>query len=199
MKTNKKLIGAGLVTAIVASLCCITPVLALIAGASGIASTFSWLEPFRPIFMVFALLVLGLAWYQKLQPEKTSGDCCTIEKKKPFIQSKTFLLIVTLFATIMLAFPSYSHIFYPNHQKEVVIIDKENIRNVEFSLSGMTCAGCEAHVENEVNKLKGTVSIKASFANGNAVVAYDQSMVNVQEIEAAISKTGYTINEIKKY
>ena len=41
MKSENKLIGAGLLTAITASLCCITPVLALIAGTSGIVSTFS--------------------------------------------------------------------------------------------------------------------------------------------------------------
>ncbi len=51
MKTDNKLIGAGLLTAIAASLCCITPVLALIAGTSGLASTsFSWLEPFQTVF-----------------------------------------------------------------------------------------------------------------------------------------------------
>ena len=32
MKSENKLIGAGLLTAITASLCCITPVLAVIAG-----------------------------------------------------------------------------------------------------------------------------------------------------------------------
>jgi mercuric ion transport protein len=53
MKTDKKLIGAGLLTAIAASLCCITPVLALIAGTSGLASTFSWLEPFKTVFYRF--------------------------------------------------------------------------------------------------------------------------------------------------
>lgn len=199
MNTNKKLIGAGLLTAIVASLCCITPVLALIAGTSGIASTFNWLEPFRIYFIVITILVLGFAWYQKIKPEKTNGDCCTIQKKTPFIHSKTFLLIITLIATAMLAFPTYSHIFYPKHEKEIVNIEKENLSTAEFSISGMTCAGCEAHVENEVSKLKGTLSIKASFENGNAVVTYDQSIVNVQEIEAAILKTGYTITETKIY
>ena len=70
MKTDKKLIGAGLLTTIAASLCCITPVLALIAGTSGLTSTFSWLEPFRPYFIGLTILVLGFAWYQKLKPKK---------------------------------------------------------------------------------------------------------------------------------
>lgn len=70
MKTDNKLIGTGLLTAIAASLCCITPVLAIIAGTSGLASTFSWLEPFRPYFIGLTILVLAFAWYQKLKPQR---------------------------------------------------------------------------------------------------------------------------------
>ena len=81
MKTDKKLIGAGLLTAIAASLCCITPVLALIAGTSGLASTFSWLEPFRPYFIGLTILVLGFAWYQKLKPKKQIDCNCETEEK----------------------------------------------------------------------------------------------------------------------
>lgn len=47
-KKNNRLVGAGVLSAVAASLCCITPVLALISGASGVASTFSWMEPARP-------------------------------------------------------------------------------------------------------------------------------------------------------
>ena len=57
MKTEYKLVGVGLLTAISASICCITPVLALLAGTSGLASTFSWLEPFRPYFIGLTFLV----------------------------------------------------------------------------------------------------------------------------------------------
>ncbi len=90
MKTNNKLIGAGLLTAIAASLCCVTPVLALIAGTSGLASTFSWLESFRPYFIGLTILVLGFAWYQKLKPKKQIDCNCETAEKPKFIQSKTF-------------------------------------------------------------------------------------------------------------
>ena len=62
MKLGNKLIGVGVLTAISASLCCITPVLALLAGTSGLASTFSWLDPFRPYLIGLTILVLGIAW-----------------------------------------------------------------------------------------------------------------------------------------
>ena len=57
-------------TALLSSICCITPVLALIAGTSGLASSFSWLEPFRPYLIGLTILVLGFAWYQKLKAKK---------------------------------------------------------------------------------------------------------------------------------
>jgi mercuric ion transport protein len=56
--------------ALLSSLCCITPVLALIAGTSGIVSTFSWLDPFRAYFVSLTLVLLGFVWYQKLKSEK---------------------------------------------------------------------------------------------------------------------------------
>ncbi len=54
---NNKGWAAGLLTAIAASLCCITPTLALLGGATGLVSSFSWIEPFRPYLI--GLTVLG--------------------------------------------------------------------------------------------------------------------------------------------
>ncbi|OFV19254.1 mercuric transport protein MerTP [Chryseobacterium sp. M5] len=197
MKTDKKLIGAGLLTTIVASLCCITPVLALVAGTSGLASTFSWLEPFRPYFIGLTILVLAFAWYQKLKPKKQIDCNCETEEKPKFVQSKMFLGIVTAFAIVMLAFPYYAHIFYPKTEKQVIVVDKTNVQTVKFSINGMTCASCEEHVNHEVNKLTGIISSKASYENGNAIVEFDNSKTNSTEIEKAINTTGYVVTDKK--
>ncbi len=132
MKSEDKLMSAGLLTAITASLCCITPVLDLIAGTSGIASTFSWIEPFRPYLMGLTILVLGFAWYQQLKPRKEIDCECETDEKPKFMQSKTFLGIVTLFAIVMLTFPYYSEIFYPHIQKQIVVVKKSDIKTTEF-------------------------------------------------------------------
>ena len=198
MKTDKKLIGAGLLTAIAASLCCITPVLALIAGTSGLASTFSWLEPFRPYFIGLTILVLGFAWYQKLKPKKQIDCNCESEEKPKFIQSKMFLGIVTAFAIVMLAFPYYAHIFYPKTEKQVIVVDKSNVQTVEFTISGMTCASCEEQVNDEVYKLSGIIKATASFDNENAIVEFDNSKTNIAEIEKAINGTGYSVTDKKE-
>ncbi len=188
----------GLLTAITASLCCITPILALIAGASGIASTFSWIEPFRPYLIGLTILILGFAWYQKLKPQKEMDCECEPDEKPKFIQSKTFLGLVTVFAILMLAFPYYSGIFYPKTEKQIVVVDKSDIKTTEFKISGMTCASCEAHVNHEVNKLNGIISSKTSYENGNAIIEFDKTKTNETEIEKAINSSGYKVTDKKE-
>tara|TARA_B100001057_G_C22571852_1_gene841483 strand:+ start:75 stop:695 length:621 start_codon:yes stop_codon:yes gene_type:complete len=205
VKSENKLIGTGLLTAITASLCCMTPVLALIAGTSGIASTFSWIEPFRPYLIGLTILVLGFAWYQKLKPQKEIDCECETDDlpagkagKTKFIQSKTFLGIVTAFAIVMLAFPYYSGIFYPNTDKQIIVVDESDIKTTEFKISGMTCASCEEHVNHEVNKLNGIISSKASYENGNAIIEFDKTKINETDIEKAINSTGYKVTDKKE-
>ncbi len=189
--------GAGLLSAVAASLCCIAPVLALISGASGVASTFSWMEPFRPYLIGITVLVLAFAWYQKLKPKtKEEIDCnCDDDGKLPFMQTKKFLGMITIFAALMLAFPYYSGIFYPDNKKEVIIIDSSNVHNVSFNIKGMTCSSCEEHVNHAVNELDGIISVESSYKNGNSKIAYDPNRISEEAIKAAIATTGYKIVE----
>lgn len=191
---------AGIITAIIASSCCITPVLALIGGLSGAGSAFSWMEPLRPYLIGFTILVFAYAWYQKLKPKPQDECGCAEDEKPKFIQSKTFLFIVTIFAALMLAFPYYSHIFFPKNEKQVIVIDKNNIQTAEFKISGMTCLGCEEEVKHEVNKLNGIIKADVSYERGTAEIQFDNSKTNLEEITKAINSTGYQVtqSEIKK-
>jgi len=191
MKTNNKFISAGLLTAIASSLCCITPVLAIVAGSSGLASTFSWLEPFRPYFIGMTVLVLGFAWYQKLKPQQKIDCNCEITQKPNFRQTKSFLGITTVMTVLLLSFPSYAHIFFPKTESKTIVTPTSELHKVEFTIKGMTCSGCEHHVKTEINKLKGIVEVVVSYDKGNAVVKFDSKQTNIEEIEKAINSTGY--------
>ena len=134
-----------------------------------------------------------------LKPKKQLDCSCEKDEKIPFTQSKMFLGIITLFAVVMLAFPYYSGIFYPTTEKQIIIVDQSNIREIEFTISGMTCASCGEHVNSEVNKLTGIISSDASYENKNAVVKFDDSKTNIDEIENAINATGYLVTDKKEY
>lgn len=193
MKGNS-ILGGGLVAAFLGSLCCITPVLALMAGTSSFAASFSWVEPGRPYLAGITIAVLGFAWYQKLFPAKESQDCaCEAKGKLRSWQTKSFLGIVTFFALAMLSFPHYAHVFYPHSEKQVIVVESNHFKKAEFKISGMTCQGCAEHVVYEVNKLPGILKVEASFEKDNAVVEFDESKISLAEIKNSINGTGYKV------
>src|SRR5438128_12212948 len=157
--------SAGLLSAFAASLCCITPVIALLAGSSSIAANFSWIEPARPYLIGLSIAVLAFAWYVKLKPTKTNDmDCDCETRKASFLQSKTFLSIVTVFAILMMTFPLYAKVFYPKPKVQATLAEVDNKQQVKFTIQGMTCEACEEHVNNELFKLNGVLGYKTSYA-----------------------------------
>jgi len=195
MKTTNKFAGAGVLTAIAASLCCITPLLALVSGASGVASTFSWIEPFRPYLIGITVLVLVFAWYQKLKP-RTADEiqcACEVDENPPFMQTKKFLGIVTMFAFLMMVFPYYSSVFYPDNQKELAGVDATKFITIDLKIEGMTCESCNLHVAHAAQEVDGVFGAEADFKTGNAKVKFDPSKTSEDKIVQSINATGYKV------
>jgi copper chaperone CopZ len=191
---NSKGWVAGLLTAVAASLCCITPVLALLGGASGLASSFSWIEPFRPYLIGLTITVFAFAWYQKLKPQKQVDCDCEADNKKSFWQSKSFLAIVTVVAGLLIAFPYYAKIFYPKPQEaKVIIVDKSNIATVQLNISGMDCEGCTAQINGELSKVNGVIEANTSYKNANAIVKFDNSKISVDSLSSIVTNIGYKV------
>ena len=195
--TSKAVTGVGIFAAIAASLCCFTRVLALLAGASGAASSLSWLEPGRPFLIGLAIAALGFAWHRSLSA-KESTQCgpdgtCKVEKKI-FLASKTFLIIITIAAIALIAFPYYAHVFYPKQQKQnIVVVESNNINTVSFTIKGMSCKACEAEVNNQLYKAPGVIDAQTFYDKGTSIVKYDKSKASVEQLKNAIAQTGYEI------
>jgi len=197
LKSTNKFTSAGLVSAFAASLCCITPVVALFAGTSSIAATFSWIEPARPYLIGLSVVALAFAWYLKLNPQAAHDCGCAEDEKPKFTQSKRFLLMITIFSAMVIAFPYYSKIFFPKTEKQIVFVEKSNVQSAEFKISGMTCEGCTEEVKHEVNKLQGILKSEASYQDANAIVQFDNSKTNIAAITKAINSTGYKVTQTK--
>jgi len=194
---NKKLASAGLLAAFAASLCCITPLLALVAGMGGIASSLSWLEPLRPLFIGITVLVLGFAWYQQLKTKMEIECDCETDEKKSFLQTKKFLGIVTVLAALLLAFPYYSSIFYTTNSANAATVSAVNTQQVDLKIGGMTCTGCETHINHAVSNVEGVIQVESDYKTGDAVIKFDESKVSVDEIVDAVNATGYKVIDKK--
>lgn len=177
------LVGIGIISAIAASLCCILPVLALIAGTISMASAFSWLEPVRPYLIGVTVMVLGFAWYQKLKSPKANNDmACVCEgeeensephQKSSFLKSKVFLIMITVFAALMISFPSYSKFFCQKETYKQIAVQSDHIRQAHFQISGMTCAACAEGVRHVIAQLPGFINASLDYKTGDAIIKYN--------------------------
>ena len=211
MKSDKIFQNSALVSAFLASLCCITPVLAVLGGLSGIASTFSFLEPLRPYFIVFTAIILGYAFYNAYKTKKKNeiecaclpaeasakaGDDDKVDTKKSFINSKSFLWIVAVIAVVLITFPYYSQAFFPESQS-VLSANSNHIIKAKLEIEGMTCTSCEQSVDYALKSEKGVLSAESSYKTGIAYVQYDDTKVNQEQLKKAVEeKVGYKVNKI---
>ena len=190
---DKGAIITGILAGVLASSCCIAPAVAFIAGLGGAASAFSWIEPLRPYLIGLSIAAIGYAWYNYF---KTSKNACCSTKPK-WYQTKTFLIIITIFAALSIAFPYYYHIFYPKSETTITKIDENNIYKVELKIQGMTCKGCEEHISYALQNLDGVIKTSVSYQKGNAIVEFDKTKISQNDIIKAVDSTGYKVINTK--
>jgi len=191
---NRPLLGAGALAAIASSLCCIVPVIAAVGSVSGLAASFSWLEPARPFLMGFTILVLGFAWYQHINSKRAGVECDCEEDKPSFLQSTKFLGIITVFAGFMLAFPYYAGVFFSETVNVGVEASRENIVEARLEIDGMTCDGCEHHVNQSLVEQEAVIEASSSYQEGIATVKFDKSRTSLKALSKVVeTETGYTV------
>ncbi|GAC1384404.1 MAG: hypothetical protein NVSMB30_31510 [Hymenobacter sp.] len=193
---SKSLFGASLLAALAASLCCITPLLAVVGGLGGAASAFAWLEPYRLYLAGLTVAVLGFAWYRQLRP-RPAADCCAVPEKRSVMQSTGFLGAVTALAALLLAFPYYGAQLYPAAQLSTPTVAANGATPVwqtrTYRIGGMTCEACARHVEHAVQQVPGVQTVAVSFDQATAQVRFDAAHAQPAQVEGAINGTGYQV------
>lgn len=200
-KTNKALMGTSIMLAITSSLCCIMPMLAIVGGIGGFASSLSWVEPLRPYLIVSTIIILGFAFYQAYKPKKADDCGCAVEEKKSFMASKKFLWIITIVSALLMSFPYYSNVLLSKPEKKSIVINRDNLQKTTLHIEGMNCKACEEHVNNALLKQVGVVEATSDYEKGLAQVKYDKTKVTTEQLASATEKeTGYktTINKSMK-
>lgn len=108
MKVNKNALtnSGSIIAGILASACCIGPLLASIFSIGGLAFA-TTLEPYRPYFIGITVLFLAGGFYFAYRPETEDcgidGTCTAPQSRRT---QRLILWIVTIFTAILLAFPS---------------------------------------------------------------------------------------------
>lgn len=66
------------------------------------------------------------------------------------------------------------------------------IKKEKYNISGMHCASCVAHIEDDLKKKPGVKDVRVNLPMEQGQVEYDELKISQEEIIKTIKKTGYT-------
>ncbi|ABE44157.1 mercuric ion transporter MerT [Polaromonas sp. JS666] len=104
---------AGGLAAILASTCCLGPLVLVALGFSGAwIGNLTAVEPYRPIFIGAALVAMSFAWLRIFQPVQACqpGEVCAIPQVRTTYQ--LIFWIVAVLVLVALGFPYVMPFFY---------------------------------------------------------------------------------------
>ncbi len=112
-KSKSGILALGGVAAILASTCCLGPLVLIALGFSGAwIGNLAKLEPYRPLFILVALAALFFAWRRIYRPAEKClpGEVCALPQTKRLYRA--LFWIVAALVLVVLSFPYIAPYFY---------------------------------------------------------------------------------------
>lgn len=179
----------GIVSAILASACCIGP---LLLAAVGLGAGAAFFGRYHWFFLIGAMVVLAWAWTKYLR-EKTACDC--EHKAMPGRRASLYTLLgatAVVAAFLLLNVSRYVFASAPAPtQTAVTETTPAGLKRAVIPVEGMSCATCEIAVRAALNRVPGVKSAQVSVAAKSATVEYDPNQATLQQLIEAINATGY--------
>lgn len=175
----------GVTAAVIASLCCIGPVIVVFLGVGSIAA-FSAFEIYRPYFIGATVALIGLAIYLTYRKREVACDngACKIESASKW--AKTGVWVVAILAGLAIAFPYFGFI-----GQTPVNISVNSTSVTTLSISGMDCTACAVGIEVSLAKIQGVRKAHVDFQSGKARVEFDNRMVAPSVFVYRVSEVGF--------
>lgn len=177
---------AGIVSALLASTCCIGPLLLI---AIGFGSGAAFLGRYHWFFLLGGLAVLTWSWAKYLR-EKTVCDC-EHSQMKGRRGARWTLLLATAIVLGFAALNISRYVFAsgpPSAQEQPVAA---GLSRAVISVEGMSCVTCEIAVRRALTKVSGVTAARVSVATKTADVDYDPKRTTPAALVAAIDASGY--------
>jgi len=112
---SKATLAGGLLAGLLASACCVGPLVLVMAGISGAwIANLALLEPYRPVFTGVALVFMALAW-RRIYRAPAAADCepgtvCALPQTNRVY--RVVFWVVSALVLLGFAFPHFAPLFY---------------------------------------------------------------------------------------
>lgn len=183
-------LGAGLL----ASACCIGPLVLAGMGVGAVAAA-QQLELLRPLFVALTFLLLGVGFYLAYRKPRTAaceGEVC----ERPAARwGRPLLWLVTVLVLALVAFPYYygplRGAIASRPSATANLADAGELVIAELRIEGMTCTGCAVGVRQALLDTAGVKQAEVDLDSARARVSYDPAAVSLQEMIAAVQRAGF--------
>ena len=188
MKENHKGFLSGLIGSLISSVCCITPLLLLLLGIGNL-SLAVWMGVYRIYFIFAGLLFVILALANHIRMKARRCACSNIQMMKQ--ESK---LIFTTLASFFIIFSVINFLILPyatttiSAKSDVVSAKPDSLKQLRLKIDGMTCEGCAVAIGSTLKNVRGVIDAKVSYDNGTAIIIYNPSVINPQQIVDSVPK-----------
>lgn len=195
---DKAFLGASLLAALVASFCCILPIVFAVAGM-GIAGASAFFAAWRPYLLGLTFALLGIGFYVSYRKRRNAcepGSAC--ERPAVNRSGRVGLWIAGAFVILFAAFPYYSgpvaRMLLSNGKAQAQTASTQE--HVTFAVEGMTCPLCAESVAHKLKELPGVRQAAVSYELHKAEIEYDSRRVPLEQLKKVFTDAGYRVRTI---
>lgn len=197
---SKNFIVRGITSAILSSLCCVTPLVVVLIGIGSVSVALSFLR-YRIYFLALGFVFLVTATYIYMKRDYGKCNLNTVSKEKYSIIASAVLMIaiyvtLTYFIIPPLLIANVQNVV-STEQKSIPESSFANATQLKISVSGMTCACNVADIQYNLMQLKGVLNVTIDYGTKTGLIMYNQSQVSKASIlSSSVFSSTYHASEI---
>ncbi len=190
---QSSILTGGFLSALAASLCCIGPLLALVAGGGSFAVA-GWFERWRPAFLVVTAALLAIAWWLTLRARRVACQDSTCASPRRGSWTLGILIVSTVLVGAVAMFPQVAQTAANLPGAATGAPVQGCVLRVR--IPSMDCAACALGIEGTLKLVPGVRSATVRYASKEAEVVYDPISISRQAVIARIDATGFKAEPI---
>lgn len=178
-------LAGGVFAAVVASLCCIGPVVALSLGLGSFAAATFFAE-WRSLFLLLTFALLGVAWFMAYRRPKAGCDDATCARP-PGKAMRISLWLGTLIALVAAAYPWLASSLHGAAPAVTASAGEQ----LSVSIPSMDCAACAKSIEASLQRASGVLQARVNYDSKKAEIVFDPAATSGEKLLAQIDSTGF--------
>jgi len=190
-RTSRWGLAGAVAGALAASVCCLGPLVLVTLGATGAwIGGLTALEPYRPLFIVATVGLLGWAFFREYRKPKAEacapGSVCAVPAARRGM--RVALWVVAALVVVLLALPYVAPRLVATTTAAPA---PRSTASVTLAVHKMTCDGCVATVTKALTGVPGVAAAEVALDPPRAVVVFDPTRVSPEQLVTATGAVGY--------